>query len=291
MVGLVRPEAINRLQKVVRHRSLQDKAISGWNALRYRLVEPMQLAYARVRFAHMYRDRDEQPLISITIPTWDRGQLLIDRTLPSILAQTYQNFEIIIVGDHCVDDTPRILRGVGDPRVTFINLPKRTKYPADPKLRWFVSGVGPSNYALDVAKGKWISYFDDDDIMAPDFLEALLRFAQDGRFEFVAGLYEEERDGVRSVRGQPTSDYPEFGGHSTWLFRSYLRFFRYNVNSWRKSYNCPQDIDLQLRMRAAGVRMQALDRVVSYVRPRPGLNTVGLAARLTPEQSVHDQQG
>ena len=162
----------------------------------------------------------------------------------------------------------------------FIDLPKRTKYPEDPKLRWFISGVGPSNYALNIAKGKWICYFDDDDIMSPSYLEDLLRFAQKGDYEFVAGLYSEERDGIINIVGHKSPDYPEFGGHSTWMYRSYLRFFKYNINSWRKSYNCPQDIDLLLRMYKAGVRMELLDKVVSYIKPRPGERKIGVAARL-----------
>ncbi|MBI3633886.1 MAG: glycosyltransferase family 2 protein [Candidatus Vogelbacteria bacterium] len=264
-------------------RTIPDKVISGFNAIRYKVIEPILLAYYRLKHLNSYEDKKDSPLISITIPTYDRGKLLVDRTLPSIFSQTYQNFEIIIVGDCCPGDTPEILSRVKDPRVKFINLPKRTKYPADPTLRWFISGVDPSNHALEIAQGKWISYFDDDDIMAPDYLESLLRFAQEGNYEFVAGLYEEERDGVRSVRGQRTNAEPEFGGHSTWLYRAYLRFFKYNINSWRKSYNCPQDIDLQLRMMSAGVQMEGLNKIVSYVRPRPGLKTVGLAARLVGE--------
>ena len=263
-----------------RKRSIFDKAICAYNATKYSLLEPTKLKIARKRFEHLYELPDESPLVSITIPTYNRGQLLVDRTLPSILAQTYQNVEVIIVGDCCVDDTPNILANVRDPRVRFINLPKRTKYPNDPTLRWFVSGVDPSNYGIDVAKGKWICYFDDDDIMAPHYIEHLLRFAQKGNYEFVAGLYEEERDGVKNIRGHRTDKNLEFGGHSTWMYRSYLRFFKYNINSWRKSYNCPQDIDLLLRMIRAGVRIEVLNEVVSYIRPRPGCAKIGLAARL-----------
>lgn len=267
-------------KKSKRKRTIKDKVISGLNTIRYILKEPILLRVARTRFERLYKLPDETPLVSITIPTYDRGQLIVDRTLPSIFAQTYQNFEVIIVGDYCVDNTPDILSQVTDPRVRFINLPKRTKYPNDPTLRWFISGVGPSNYGIDIAQGKWICYFDDDDIMAPHYVEDLLRFAQKGNYEFVAGLYEEERNGVKNIVGQRTNETPEFGGHSTWIYRSYLRFFKYNVNCWRKSYNRPQDIDLQLRMLHAGVRMEGLNKVVSYILPRPGETKIGLAARL-----------
>lgn len=263
-----------------RKRTIKDIVISGLNTISYSLTEPILLRIARARCERLYKLPDESPLVSITIPTYDRGRLIVERTLPSIFAQTYQNFEVIIVGDCCVDNTPDILAQVTDPRVKFINLPKRTKYPNDPTLRWFISGVGPSNYGIDIAKGKWICYFDDDDIMAPHYIEDLLRFAQKGNYEFVAGLYEEERNGVKNVVGHRTSKMPEFGGHSTWIYRSYLRFFKYNINSWRKSYNRPQDIDMLLRMLRAGVRMEGMNKVVSYIRPRPGETKIGLAARL-----------
>jgi len=264
----------------MRKQSIQDKLICTFNEVRYDIFEPILLNVARLRFGKKYNKDNDNPLISITIPTYDRGQLLIDRTLPSILCQSHKNFEVIIVGDCSPIETVKILKKVTDPRVKFINLSKQTNYPDDPKLRWFISGVDPSNYALKLAKGKWITYFDDDDIMKPNFLEQLLGFALEGNYEFVAGLYEEEQNGFVKTKGQENNEQLEFGGHSTWLYRSYLKFFRYNVNSWRKSYNCPQDIDMQLRMRKAGVRMKCFNKVVSYVRPRPGLNTIGLSARL-----------
>ena len=261
-------------------RSIKDRIISTLNNRYFGLSEPVLLRMARFRYEHIYKMYDHEPLISITIPTYDRGRLLIDRTLPSILNQTYKNFEVIIIGDCAVGETPELLSKFNDSRVTFINLPKRTKYPDDPRLRWFISGVGPSNYAIDIAKGRWICYFDDDDIMTPTYLDDLLRFAQNGDYEFVAGLYEEERDGILNIVGSKSKDHVEFGGHSTWLYRSYLRFFKYNINSWRKSYNKPQDIDMLLRMFHAGVRMELLNKVVSYIRPRPGATKIGLQARL-----------
>jgi len=236
------------------------------------------LKIARARYERFYCDSIVGPLVSVMIPTYNRGQLLVDRTLPSILAQTHQNLEVVIVGDCCTDNTSELLAKVTDSRVRFFNLPKRGQYPEDVSCRWFVAGTKPANKGFSLVRGKWIAFLDDDDMFAPDHIEALLQFAQKGGYEFVAGLYEEERHGKRVVVGHRSDECPEFGGHSTWLYRSYLRFFRYNINSWRKAWNRPGDIDLQLRMRAAGVRMEVLDKVVTYVLPRPDSNTVGLSA-------------
>ena len=263
-----------------RNRTIQDWFISGMNSFRYTLTEPVLLRKARIKYEELYSDPQESPLVTVAIPTYNRGKLLVERTLPSIFAQTYKNIEILIVGDCCPDETAELLNKVKDPRVKFINLTKRTKYPEDPACRWFISGLVPLNKGMELAKGKWIAYFDDDDIMTPDHIESLLRFAQSNNFEFVAGLYEEERDGKKNILGYKNAEYPEFGGHGTSFYRSYLRCFKYNKNSWRKSHNRPQDIDRQLRLGQAGVRMGLLEKVVSYVVPRPGLKTVGLAARM-----------
>lgn len=265
---------------MVYQRTIQDKIISGFNGIRYAITEPVLLRTMRILYGNYYSDPAEAPLVSVVIPTYDRGRLLVQRTLPSVFAQTYRNIEIIIVGDCCPDDTAELLTAVKDPRVRFVNLPKRTKYPDDPACRWFISGLIPLNRGMELARGKWIAYFDDDDIMTPGHIENLLRFAQKGNYEFVAGLYQEEREGHKQIMGQKCAEYPEFGGHETILYRSYLRCIKYNINSWRKAYNRPQDIDRQLRLRKAGARMELLEEVVSYVVPRPGLNTVGLEARM-----------
>jgi glycosyltransferase involved in cell wall biosynthesis len=264
----------------MKNRTINDILISAYLSIWYKFSDRILLKIARIKYRSDYETPKENPLISIIIPTYDRGQLLVDRTLPSILSQTYSNYEVLIVGDCCPNETVDILTKIDHQKIKFINLPKRTKYPKDATLRWFISGVGPLNYGLKIAKGEWLCSFDDDDIMAPDYLESLLNFASKGKYEYVAGLYEEEREGVKSVRGRRVTEYPEFGGHSTWLYRSYLRVLKYNINSWRKSYNRPQDIDLQLRMIEAGVKMGSLNKVVSYIKPRPGQTTIGLSARL-----------
>jgi hypothetical protein len=86
---------------------------------------------------------------------------------------------------------------------------------------------------------------------------------------------------------KPNDDSPKIGGVSTWLYRSYLRFMRYNVDCWRKEWNRVWDVDLSLRIHGAGVRMGFLDEVVAYVLPRPGENSVGLEAyKLTEKEKL-----
>jgi glycosyltransferase involved in cell wall biosynthesis len=200
------------------------------------LIEPYRIKFARRKYK-----KKLNPLVSIIIPTYNRGDILISRTLPSILNQTYKNIEIIIVGDNCQDKTGTLIKKKFPhiQNLNFINLNKRGNYPIEISNRWFVAGCVPGNEGLNVSKGDWIVWFDDDDIMASDHIESLLNFAINGNFEFVAGLYEEERFGKKEILGYRTDSIPEFGGHSTWMYRSYLKYFKYNINSWRKKWNKP----------------------------------------------------
>ena len=52
---------------------------------------------------------------------------------------------------------------------------------------------------MDLANGEWMARLDDDDTWSTDHIEKLLKFAIDGDYEFVSGLYEEERFGKRKL--------------------------------------------------------------------------------------------
>lgn len=269
---------------LVKKRTLSDKLISNYNEFYYNLTEPVLLRLARVRLEAIYKQPDSEPLISVYTPTYNRGSLLTERALPSVLAQTYKNFEYIIVGDCCTDNTEELLSKINDKRVEFYNLPEKSQgYPLTAEGRWLAGPVGAANQALKMVRGKWLARIDDDDIFTKDHLEILLRFAQENDYEFVSAAYVEERYGQRRIENAE-HDHPRIGGTQTWLYRSYLKFFKYNINCWRKSWNKVNDIDLQVRMHRAGVRMGFLDKVTAYVLPRPGEETIGLDAYKKAEE-------
>ena len=84
-----------------------------------------------IRYSSNYREtfKKNQPLVTVCVATYNRAKLLTKRTLPSILNQTYNNIEIIVVGDCCTDSTQEDVLALGDTRIQFINLEKRGKYP------------------------------------------------------------------------------------------------------------------------------------------------------------------
>ena len=280
---------MNKTQKQVeRKRTVQDRLISSFNSARFAITEPVWLRIVRAMNEHQYTLNMDEPLVSVCIPTYNRAQLLLERAVSSVLQQTYQNIELIIVGDHCTDNTEELLSKIGDPRLIFYNLPERKRnYPATVENHWFVGGAVPANKTLELVHGKWIARVDDDDIWTPDHIEKLLHFAQKERLEFVSSSYVEERYGKQIVV-DVSDENPRIGGVQTWLYRSYLRFLKYNPNCYRKTWNRVWDADLQDRFVRAGVRMGFLDQVLAYVLPRPGEETVGLDAYRSTEDEKLD---
>jgi glycosyltransferase involved in cell wall biosynthesis len=203
---------------------------------------------------------NKKPLVSVLIPTYNRAKLLTERTIPSVLNQTYDNFEIIIVGDHCTDETEKFIESINDSRIKFLNLPERGNYPENKQDRWKVAGVIPANKAIELSSGEWIAPLDDDDEFSRDHIEILLKFALKNNYEMVYGKVEmEKKPGIWDELGS----YPLRKGHISHMgsiYHSSLTFFKYDLYSWK--YGEPADWNMWRRMKEAGVRIGFIDKVV-----------------------------
>ena len=251
-----------------------NKIIVISKTIYYHIYEPIRLWYER----YLSKPSAGNPLISVYCPTYNRSQLLIDRAVKSVLAQTYTNFEFIIIGDHCTDDTEESLSKIKDSRIKFYNLPyRRKRYPPTADNHWFAGPVVPANEALSRVNGEWIARIDDDDEWHPKHLEILLKHALKHKLEFVSGDIETIQFGEKKVI-RAKDESPPIGGTQTWLYRSYLKFFKYNIDCWRKSWNRVNDYDLQDRMYHAGVKIGYVNKVVTFVYPRPGDETISSKA-------------
>lgn len=101
-------------------------------------------------------------LISIIIPTLNRAHL-ISETLDSIIAQTYENWECIVVDDGSTDNTAEVMAKYTklDSRIQYHHRPEELK----------PGGNDARNYGFGLGKGLWLQWVDDDDILLPEFLE------------------------------------------------------------------------------------------------------------------------
>lgn len=91
--------------------------------------------------------------MSVVIPTKNRW-LLLERTLRSALAQEDVNFEVLVVDDGGSDDTSERVERLGDPKIVVLRN-ARSLGPA-----------GARNVGIGAARGKWVSFLDDDDLWA-----------------------------------------------------------------------------------------------------------------------------
>lgn len=127
----------------------------------------------------------EEPLVSVVVATYNRARLLTERCIPSVLAQTYANLELIVVGDGCTDRTEDAVAGIGDPRLTFVNLPRRGRYPQEERRRWLVAGTPAMNRGMSMASGDFVTHLDDDDEYTPERIEKLVAFAAENGCDFL----------------------------------------------------------------------------------------------------------
>jgi len=101
------------------------------------------------------------PQISVVMPVWN-GERYLKEAVESVLAQTFTNFELIVVDDGSTDRTPEILAGCDDPRLRVFQLPH--------------SGiVRARNWGVAQARAPWIAVQDADDISLPHRLETQWR--------------------------------------------------------------------------------------------------------------------
>ncbi|MBV8195014.1 MAG: glycosyltransferase [Candidatus Dormibacteraeota bacterium] len=225
-----------------------------------------ELAAARLSEAYERALTDAEPLVSIRIPTYVRARLLVERALPSIVRQTYQHFEVIVVGDGCSNDTAQRIEAFGDPRVRFVNLPYRHPYPEDANDRWQIAGAAAVNAATTLAKGSWLALLGDDDEMDPHHLEWLLDAARSSRSEMAYGDILERNPNPaddRVLGGFPPRH--GFFNFQAAMVMSALRAFEFSTTSW--VLDEPSDWNLCRRMLEAGVRMKYVNRVVEIHYP------------------------
>ena len=125
-------------------------------------------------------------LVSIIMPSYNTEDY-IKGTIESVLAQTYLNWELLIVDDCSTDNTDEVVAGFTDPRIRYIKNEKN-------------SGAAESrNRAIREAKGKWIAFLDSDDLWMPEKLEKQICFMEENGYHFSYTKYEEIDENSNSL--------------------------------------------------------------------------------------------
>ena len=100
------------------------------------------------------------PTVSVVVPTYNRGDV-ISRAIESVLQQTYQDYELIIVDDGSTDDTSEVVGNFDDPRIEYMYQQNQGANAA-------------RNKGIRHAKGEYISFLDSDDTLHPEHLEKIV---------------------------------------------------------------------------------------------------------------------
>lgn len=112
-------------------------------------------------------------LVSIVIPCYN-AEKFISETISSILSQDYTNFEIIIINDGGNDQSEEIIKGFQNKQINY--------YSQENKGVSFTRNKG-----LFSSKGKYIIFFDQDDLMAPSFISSRINILKNNDLNFVGG--------------------------------------------------------------------------------------------------------
>lgn len=118
-------------------------------------------------------------LVSIITPAYN-AEKYISNTIESVISQTYQNWEMLVVDDCSVDRTKNIIKdySIRDNRITIIALDEN-------------KGVAYArNIAINHARGKYIAFLDSDDLWYPDKLTIQINYMEENNYYFTFTDYE-----------------------------------------------------------------------------------------------------
>ncbi len=125
-------------------------------------------------------------LVSIIMPSYNTAPYIAE-SINSVIAQTYADWELIIVDDASTDNTDEVVASC---------LSSRIRYLKNDRNR---GAAYSRNRALREAKGKWIAFLDSDDLWAPDKLEKQIAFMEKNGYAFSYTRY-----GEMDENGNPT---------------------------------------------------------------------------------------
>lgn len=212
-----------------------------------------------------------RPLFSVILATYNRGRHLIP-TIESVLQQTCSDFELLVVGDGCTDETEQVVRAFKAKNIRWVNLATNQG-----------SQSFPNNEGLKQARGRWICYLGHDDIWAPDHLARLADVIAEDKPDFaisgcifhgpagsdvyyITGLFD-HTDAARRHFFPPSSI-------------AHRRKVTLRIGAWRGPHTIamPVDVDLLLRAVRAGLRFASTGQItvhkfaaghryLSYLRP------------------------
>jgi len=192
------------------------------------------------------------PLVSVVMATWNRSNI-VGYSIESLRRNTIQDWELLVIGDACTDDTARVVEGLADARIRFHNLATNCGEQS-----------GPNNEGLRRARGRYIAFLNHDDLWTADHLEVCLDTIRQGAADlvFTLSLAVLPDDSPVLLGAMPGGRYHPhlFVPASSWLAR---REAMLECGPWRLSRQChaAPSQDWLFRAWRRGMRLQPVPRV------------------------------
>lgn len=191
------------------------------------------------------------PRVTVIIPTWNWSTVL-PFSIGSVLGQTFDDFELLVIGDGCSDDSAEVVRATGDSRVRWINLAHGVGHQS-----------GPNNEGLRQARGSLIAYLGHDDLWLPHHLEVHLEAFGRGA-DLTHSL-------VAAVRpdGSVRPLVPAAGGWNPPTGMMHRREVAERAGGWKHYRDLPitPEVELCERFVAAGFRQAIVQRLTAIKFP------------------------
>jgi glycosyltransferase involved in cell wall biosynthesis len=226
------------------------------------------------------------PRVTVIIATYNRSGPL-HYAVSSVLAQTFDDFELLVVGDACTDDSETVVLEFSDPRVAWHNLPVNRG-----------NQFAPNNHGLAHARGQYIAYLGHDDLWHRDHLAKLVSAIeiQEGDLAFSLTLdIGPPANPTRQVMGlcpNGVYEWPIWAPPSSWLHR---RDVTGRIGNWRdyQSIILPTDADLFARIVEHGMRILPVKeltafKLTSVTRTNSYLDRTGEEQALWWDRISHD---
>jgi glycosyltransferase involved in cell wall biosynthesis len=197
-----------------------------------------------------------KPAVTVLLPTYNWSSVL-RYAIASVLRQTFTDFELLVIGDGCTDDSEKVVAECGDDRVQWINLPQNTGHQS-----------GPNNEGLRRARGEVIAYHGHDDLWLPHHLGVM-----------VAALQTTAADLAHSLCLMVPSDgesgwllipQRELGTYAPPLCIVHRRSLTERVGGWRRYRELgttPPDEELWRRAASSGATLTFVPRLTGIKFP------------------------
>ncbi|PEE40531.1 glycosyltransferase family 2 protein [Bacillus pseudomycoides] len=206
----------------------------------------------------IYTKKDSESLVSVITPSYNSSPF-IKETIESVQAQSYSNWEMIIVDDNSKDDSVHIIKQYieKDPRIKLITLTQNA------------GAARARNIALKEAQGDYIAFLDSDDLWLPTKLEEQVAFMQNGNlaFSFTSySLIDEQGNSMNiKVNAPKVVDYKYLLGNTT-IGCLTVMLDRHQLKQIEMPVIQPEDTALWLALLRLGYQAYGLQKILSKYR-------------------------